>query len=123
MSHVNQPSDQKSASRDSSVGERPIGIVAAFPWEVKPLLRRCAPDPAHPSISGAPSSQVHALRLAGKPFLLAVAGAGAENSFRSAEHLAANYPLRGLVTLGFAGGLAAGLKVADLILADRVVDQ
>jgi adenosylhomocysteine nucleosidase len=97
-------------------------MIAAFHWEVKPLLRHRSPDPAGPARSGAPYAKLYALRLAGKPVLLAVAGAGAENSLRAAEHLAANYSLRGLVTLGFAGGLVAGLNVADVVLADRVVD-
>jgi adenosylhomocysteine nucleosidase len=107
----------------AAAGERPIGMIAAFHWEVKPLLRHRWPAPAPRLLSGAPYAELHALRLAGKPFLLAVAGAGAENSFRAAEHLAANYSLCGLVTLGFAGGLVEGLKVADVLLADRVVDQ
>lgn len=121
MKPANQPLLRETASREA--GERPIGMVAAFPWEVKPLLRHRLPDAAGRPLSGAPYPELHTLRLAGRPFLLAVAGAGAENSLRAAEHLAANYSLCGLVTLGFAGGLAAGLKVADVILADRVVDR
>jgi adenosylhomocysteine nucleosidase len=123
MSHVNQPLQREMASREAGAAERPIGMVAAFHWEVKPLLRHRSNHPAGPPRSGAPYSELHALRLAGMPFLLAVAGAGAENSLRAAEHLAANYALCGLVTLGFAGGLVDGLKVADVLLADRVVDQ
>jgi adenosylhomocysteine nucleosidase len=114
---------RETASREAGTDERPIGMVAAFHWEVKPLLRHRSPDSPGRPLSGAPYAELHALRLAGRPFLLAVAGAGAENSQHAAEHLAANYSLCGLVTLGFAGGLVEGLKVADVVLADRVVDQ
>jgi adenosylhomocysteine nucleosidase len=109
-----------------------LGMVAAFPWEIRPLLRagtrRTFPPPKLNRSEGiqvrsASHSKIYALSLGGRPALLTVAGAGAENSFRAAQRLTENFSLYGLVTLGFAGGLALGLRPGDVVLGDEVMDE
>ena len=94
----------------------PIGIVAAFSWEVRLLLRkqngvkRLGP-------------QLYSFRLGEDPALLAIAGMGAENSFRAAWDLFERFAPRALCTLGFAGALVESLVPGDVILAEKVLDQ
>src|SRR5437870_3771375 len=97
-----------------------IGLVAAFRWEVRPLLRsamrnRSAVTRLRP--------KVYSLELGGTPAVLTISGAGSENSFRAARELAERFPLSGLATLGFAGALATGLAPGDVILGDEVLDE
>jgi len=62
------------------------------------------------------------LYLDGQPVLLTIGGAGGENSFRAAQSLARGAPLSGLVTIGFAGGLAPRMKPGEVVLGDQVLD-
>lgn len=91
-------------------------MVAAFSWEVKPLLRKQR---------GVRQSdgRLYSFWLGGEPVLLAVGGMGRENSLRAAESLCRRGALRGLVALGFAGALVDSLSPGDVILADCLVDQ
>lgn len=107
-----------------------IGMVAAFPWEVRGLLRYGSRARQNRSqqqpYQGPPGNsrfKVHSLILGENPVLLAIGGVGAENSFCAAQYLARNFPLRGLATIGFAGGLASGMKAGEVILGDRVLDE
>ena len=99
-------------------GGRPIGLVAALSWEVRPLLRRQ---------SGAgrveKDGPVYSFLARETPVHLTVAGVGAENAYRAARRLLDRYRVRGLVTIGFAGGLADSLNAGDIVLADHVTDQ
>lgn len=94
----------------------PIGIVAAFSWEVRLLLRkqngvkRLGP-------------QLYSLRLGEDSALLAIAGMGVENSFRAARDLVERFAPRALFTLGFAGALVESLVPGDVILAEKVLDR
>ena len=107
-----------SASRSPDNGSGPrLGIIAAFAWEVRPLLRigraqRCGHTPF----------RVRALGLAEKPMLLVIAGAGAANSFAASQYLTRSFPLSGLASIGFAAGLAPGIAAAEVIRGDSVID-
>ena len=103
-------------------GSEMLGMVAAFRWEVQPLLRKQSRAGQNPHVKGL-QSKLYSLTLGGEPVVLAIAGAGAENSFRVARELAENFPLRGLATLGFAGALVPGLRAGDIILGDHVLDE
>ncbi|MBI4460445.1 MAG: hypothetical protein HY648_10360 [Acidobacteria bacterium] len=92
-----------------------LGIVAALRWEVRPLLSK-----AHPATNS--RGRIYLLNLGQDSVVLAIGGMGAENAFRAAGMLTENFRLRGLLTLGFAGGLADALAAGDVVLADRVVD-
>jgi len=106
----------KSRIRIPNPESRWIGMVAAFRWEVRPLLRR---DVAVKRLR----SDLYSLCLAGKPVLLAISGMGIENSFRAAQALLRDFPLRGLVTVGFAGALSETLDIGDIVVADSVVEE
>ncbi|OFW00326.1 MAG: hypothetical protein A3G20_01435 [Acidobacteria bacterium RIFCSPLOWO2_12_FULL_59_11] len=92
-----------------------LGIVAALRWEVQPLLRkrfhvRRLYD------------NVYSLELGQDLVVLSIGGISAQNSFRAARELAEKFQVQGLLTLGFAGGLAESLLPGDVVMADRVVD-
>lgn len=93
-----------------------MGVVAAFRWEVKDLLRRSRE--AKRLRRG-----LCFLRLEGEPVILAVAGAGARDSFAAAQRLLENFPLRSLLSVGFAGALAESLSPGDVLVAESVVEE
>jgi len=92
-----------------------VGLVAALPWEVRPLLRR--------QEGVEREGPFYSFALRGEPAVLTIAGMGAENSFRAARDLLRRFEPRELVTLGFAGGLVESLAPGDVLLADRVLAQ
>ena len=95
--------------------EAPIGLVAAFSWEVRPLLRRQ---------SGVQTSGgAYSFIARGLPVHLTVAGVGADNAYREARQLLERFRVRGLVTIGFAGGLVDSLNPGDIVLPHHVIDQ
>ena len=117
------------ASKSSGGIRRCLGIVAAFHWEVRPLLQLAARREVRSSQTNARRPNVtrldsnhYAFTLNCGPVLLVVAGAGADSSFRAAQLLAEKYYLRGLATIGFAGGLLPGLTAGDIIQSERVLD-
>ncbi|MGH9783259.1 MAG: hypothetical protein ACRD88_03660 [Terriglobia bacterium] len=92
-----------------------VGLIAAFSWEVRPLLQRqkgVERDGPFCSFS-----------LRGEPVWLSIAGMGAEKSCRAARSLLEQGRVRGLISLGFAGALADSLALGEIIIADRVFDQ
>jgi adenosylhomocysteine nucleosidase len=101
-----------------------IALIAALPWEVRPLLRR--------SSSSAPvgrfgtsqheRSAVRELTLDGSPVLLTVGGAGNDNSYLSAQSLIRSFPLSGLISIGFAGGLVPGIEPGTVLRAEKVIE-
>jgi len=117
--NVSEPSAGNSAPR--------IGIVAALRWEVRPLLRQAsairieipAPSSGHRTQE---RYEIYELTIAGHPTLLIVGGVGNENSYSAAQYLARCFPLRGLVSVGFAGGLSSGLEAGDVIAVSKVAD-
>lgn len=92
-----------------------IGLVAAVPWEVRPLLRR--------QNGVQKDGAVYSLLVGGMPAHLIVAGMGAENAYRAARRLVERFGAGGLVTIGFAGALADSLAPGDIVVADQVLDQ
>lgn len=95
--------------------QAPLGLIAAFSWEVRSLLRR--------QNDVEREGPFYSFSLRGKPVRLAIAGMGAENSYRAARSLLERGRVRGLVTLGFAGALADSLAPGEIVIADRVLDQ
>ncbi|MBI4201064.1 MAG: hypothetical protein HY531_02095 [Chloroflexi bacterium] len=92
-----------------------LGIVAALRWEAQPLLSKRFQ-------ARRLSDNVYSLTLGGEQTVLAIGGIGAQNSFRAARELTEKCQVQGLLTWGFAGGLAASLLPGDVVLADRVVE-
>ena len=97
-------------------GSVQIGMVAAFWWEVRPLLRRQlgARRLGH---------NLYSLFLAGQPALLAISGVGTENSSLAAQHLVNHFAPRALFSLGFAGALRDSLAPGDIVLADQIMEE
>lgn len=52
--------------------------------------------------------------------LLVRSGVGQSPAQRAAKDAIENYPLRSIISIGFAGGLVPELKVADLILPEKI---
>ena len=93
----------------------PIGLLAAVRWEVHPWLR---------GRSGVrKNGPVHSLTIHGLPVHVTVAGVGAENACREAHRMVDQFRVAGLVSIGFAGGLADFLRPGDIVSANCVVDQ
>jgi adenosylhomocysteine nucleosidase len=89
--------------------------VAALSWEVRPLLRRQSRLQK--------SGRAYSFTARGLPVYLTVAGVGADNAYREASQLLERFQVRGLVSIGFAGGLMDSLDLGDIVVADRVIDQ
>ncbi len=58
----------------------------------------------------------------GRSVVLVRSGAGRDAAARATQALIAGHRPRCVISAGFAGGLQAGLRRGDIILADRVVD-
>ena len=94
----------------------PLGMVAAFRWEVSALLRR------QPDVSRLGNHRFR-FGLKGTPVVLAIAGAGAGNAYRAACDLNRNYSVAGLISIGFAGGLRESVGAGELVLAEEVIEE
>lgn len=94
----------------------PLGLVAAFRWEVLPLLR------GQKNIRRRDRGHIQLL-LHGRPAVLAIAGAGAENALRATRELLRSVPVAGVISVGFAGGLQEALQTGDLLLAEEVIEE
>ncbi|MBI1956504.1 MAG: hypothetical protein HYS38_08935 [Acidobacteria bacterium] len=92
-----------------------LGIVAALRWEVQSLLRKRFR-------ARRLYDNVYSLEIGQDLAVLTIGGISAQNSFRAARELTEKFQVQGLLTLGFAGGLADSLLPGDVVLADRVVD-
>jgi adenosylhomocysteine nucleosidase len=101
-------------ARDAKSGT--LLLVAAFRWEVLPLLRmqqgakRLARDR-------------FCFQLNGRPVVLAVSGAGAENAYQTTRDLVESFQPEGVFSIGFAGGLQDALHAGDLFVADEVIEE
>jgi len=111
IASINSPAARVSAG---GVSEGPIGLVAAFAWEVRPLLRRRGDVQKEGAI--------RSFSLGGVPAKLVISGAGLESSYRAARRLLECCRLRGIVSIGFAGGLTDSLSRGDVVIAERVID-
>lgn len=104
------------AASSSEPGATCLGMVAAFWWEVRPMLRK---QRAVKRLG----RNLYGLTVQGEPVVLAISGAGAENACRAAQGLVRQFPLRGLVSVGFAGGLSESLQPGELVLAHSVTEE
>lgn len=107
--------------------QRYIGMVAAFAWEVRSLLRqgsaaRILTPSEFPDHQHQRQPEIYALTAGGHRVLLTVGGAGNENSYRAAQYLSQHFPLQGLVSVGFAGGLSSGIEAGAVIAINKVAD-
>jgi adenosylhomocysteine nucleosidase len=95
-----------------------VGIVAALPMEMAPLLLRLK---ATRKFSGPKWSIVEG-ELDGRVVATLVTGMGVDRARRGAEILMAGHRPRWLLSIGFAGALDLALARDDVILGDRHID-
>ena len=88
-----------------------IGIVAALPSELRPLIHHW-PRTAHMATG----------RIGGLEAVATCAGMGAKAVTRACEVLFASGPLDALVSVGYAGSLSCGLSAPEACAAIEVID-
>ncbi|MFY9748512.1 MAG: hypothetical protein WA891_06155 [Acidobacteriaceae bacterium] len=88
-----------------------IGIVAALPSELRPLIHHW-PRNAHMATG----------RIGSLDAVATCAGMGAKAVTRACEVLFASGPLDALVSVGYAGSLSCGLSAPEAVSAREVID-
>ena len=99
------------------MGRYSVGVVAAMPQEIAPLLRH---------ITGyrkeqAAGRNLYRFELAGVPVALIESGMGPKHAAAATAALIERATPSVLLNFGFAGGVLPGLGVGDLVLAKRVL--
>jgi len=96
---------------------RVIGLIAAMPEEIKPLLRRVG------AYAGEKCDGYEAWRfsLGARQILLVRSGMGAERATLAARALIALERPELIVSFGFAGAVSAGTGVGEIVVADRIL--
>ena len=97
----------------------PIGIIGAMQIEIEGL-KAAMTDVAEEIISGITFTKG---LLEGKQVVCAVCGVGKVFAAIAAQTMILRYAPRALLNTGVAGGLADGLCVGDVVLADHVVQH
>ena len=98
---------------------KPIGIIGAMQIEIEGLKAEMT-EITEEVISGVTYTKG---KLAGKEVVCAVCGVGKVFAAIAAQTMILRYAPRALLNTGVAGGLADGLAVGDIVLADNVVQH
>src|SRR4051812_44130566 len=98
-------------------GKGVVGVIAAMPEEIAPLLKR-AKKYRRERLG---ECHLYRLQLGGVDFALVESGMGPRRAEAAARLLVAQLSPRIILSYGFAGGVRAGLKAGDLALARRVL--
>lgn len=112
---------QPSPHRRTGGATAPVGIVAALPEEVEVILDRL--EAAQPVALPEPGEALPVTRrgrLAGAPVAVAVTGDGERNARRGVESFLSALPVRGLLAVGAAAGLAPAMEPGSLVVAREV---
>ena len=99
------------------MAKKSIGIVAAMPQEIAPLLLRF-PGYRRERAAGC---NLYRFEVAGVPVALIESGMGPRHAAAATEALIEQAAPSVIVNFGFAGGVLPGLGVGDLVLAERVL--
>jgi len=96
---------------------RVIGLIAAMPEEIKPLLRRIG------AYAGEKCDGFEAWRfnLGRREILLVRSGMGPKNAAAATRALIAMARPELIINFGFAGAVSAGTGVGDIVVADRIL--
>jgi len=94
-----------------------IGVVAAMPQEIAPLLRRVS----RYSKERTAGCNLYRFEMAGVPVALIESGMGPKHAAAATAALIASVAPSCLLNFGFAGGVLPGTEVGDLVLAERVL--
>lgn len=98
---------------------QPVGIVSAMQEELRallPLLRE-----ARTAVAG--NRSFHIGSLHGQPVVLVLSGIGKVAAATTAALLLDRFAVRAIVLTGVAGGLAPGVAVGDVVVADRLLQH
>jgi adenosylhomocysteine nucleosidase len=95
---------------------RRIGIIAAMPGELKPLVQGWKQLPAGPG-EAAWSGFIN-----GAPCIAVCAGMGSDAALRACTLAAKDGPLSALISTGWAGALSCGMMPGDAYVINEVVD-
>ena len=98
---------------------KPIGIIGAMQIEIEGL-KQAMTDITEETVSGVTFT---CGKLEGVDVVCAVCGVGKVFAAIAAEAMILRYNVRALLNTGVAGGLADGLVVGDVVLADAVVQH
>jgi adenosylhomocysteine nucleosidase len=93
-----------------------IGIIAAMPGELKPLVQGWKQLPAGPG-EAAWSGFIN-----GVPCIAVCAGMGRDAALRACSLAAKDGPLSALISTGWAGALSCGMMPGDAYVINEVVD-
>lgn len=97
-----------------------LAIVAALDREIAPLRRRLD-EPRDRRRLGRGGVAVTGL-LGGKEIVIASLGDGPRRAVEGFERLAEGTPLRGVLVVGFSGGLTPDLAAGDLVVGETIRD-
>lgn len=99
-----------------------LAVVAAMREELHAILSALEPDRATPTLSVA-GRRFHHGRLTGIEVVVAQAGIGKVAAATTASVLLDRFDAEGLVFAGTAGGLAAQVRVGDLLIARELLQH
>lgn len=94
-----------------------LGVVAAMPEEIAPLLRRMKGYRKEK----AAGFTLYRFSVQGKPVVLIESGMGPKHAAEATQTLIALAAPRLILNFGFTGAVLPGTEVGDLVLADRVL--
>jgi adenosylhomocysteine nucleosidase len=94
-----------------------LGMVAAMPQEIAPLLKRMR-GYRKEKLGGA---KLYRFDVQGCEVVLVESGMGPRRAAAATEALISAASPKAILNFGFAGGVLPGLKVTDLVLAERVL--
>jgi adenosylhomocysteine nucleosidase len=104
---------------DVDLARADIGLIAALPWEIAPLLRRCEKVRRYK----AASFVMHGGRYRGIKLAAAEAGMGFARARTAAQAMIDGHNPDFVLAVGFSGALQSGLRVGDVVVANALVDE
>ena len=97
-------------------GDKMIGIIAAMDEEVSAVLKQMQ-DIKEQSIY---DYVFYTGKLNNQNITITKSGVGKVQAAMATTIMLTNYPLKGIINVGIAGGLSPKLKVCDVVIADKV---
>jgi adenosylhomocysteine nucleosidase len=105
---------------DTAAGTRPLGILAALHDEIAGLLARMDDGATEYRIG---MRDYYEGRLDGRPCVVVLARVGKVAAAATAVTLIREFNVSALVFAGLAGGIAPGVRVGDVVIADTLVQH
>lgn len=96
--------------------KRSLGVVAAMPQEIAPVLARIKGF-RQDTLAG---RNLYRFPVDGRPVFMIESGMGPDHAAAATRALIAHAAPEALVNFGFGGAVLPGLEVAELVLAERV---